>query len=98
MNPMGGIDQQIQQRKMQFKDNPQQLQQRYGQNKELLDLLALQEISKEQQQRSQRMQMEAQQNPATVADQMQQEVLQGKKLKWLKVYKALKVCVNALKT
>ena len=76
---MGGIDQQIQQRKMQFKDNPQQLQQRYGQNKELLDLLALQEISKEQQQRSQRMQMEAQQNPATVADQMQQEVLQGKK-------------------
>ena len=79
MNPMGGIDQQIQQRKMQFKDNPQQLQQRYGQNKELLDLLALQEISKEQQQRSQRMQMEAQQNPATVADQMQQEVLQGKK-------------------
>ena len=79
MNPMGGIDQQIQQRKMQFKDNPQQLQQRYGQNKELLDLLALQEISKEQQQRSQRMQMEAQQNTATVADQMQQEVLQGKK-------------------
>lgn len=79
MNPMGGIDQQIQQRKMQFKDNPQQLQQRYGQNKQLLDLLALQEISKEQQQRSQRMQMEAQQNPATVADQMQQEVLQGKK-------------------
>ena len=79
MNPMGGIDQQIQQRKMQFKDNPQQLQQRYGQNKELLDLLALQEISKEQQQRSQRMQMEAQQNPATVADKMQQEVLQGKK-------------------
>jgi hypothetical protein len=79
MNPMGGIDQQIQQRKMQFKDNPQQLQQRYGQNKELLDLLALQEISKEQQQRSQRMQMEAQQNPATIADQMQQEVLQGKK-------------------
>ena len=98
MNPMGGIDQQIQQRKMQFKDNPQQLQQRYGQNKELLDLLALQEISKEQQQRSQRMQMEAKQNLQRSRIRCSKKFFRVKKLKWLKVYKALKVCVNALKT
>lgn len=76
---MPGIDQQIEQRKMQFGNNPQALQQRYGQSKQLLDLLALQQIATEQQQKAQAMQMQMQQNPATVAQQVEQEVLQGKK-------------------
>ena len=49
----GGIDSQIEQRKMQFGKNPQALQQRYGQSKQLLDLLALQQIAEEQKQKSQ---------------------------------------------
>lgn len=76
---MAGIDQQIEQRKMQFRGNPQALQQRYGQSKQLLDLLALQQIATEQKQKAQAMQMQMQQNPATVAQQVEQEVLQGKK-------------------
>ena len=76
---MPGIDQQIEQRKMQFGANPQALQQRYGQSKQLLDLLALQQIAQEQQQKAQAMQMQMQQNPATIADQLEQEVVQGKK-------------------
>lgn len=75
----GGIDSQIEQRKMQFEDNPQALQQRYGQSKQLLDLLALQQIAEEQKQKSQMMQMQMQQNPATIAEQVEQEALQGKK-------------------
>jgi len=76
---MPGIDQQIEQRKMQFGNNPQALQQRYGQSKQLLDLLALQQIAQEQQQKAQAMQMQMQQNPATIAQQVEQEVIQGKK-------------------
>jgi hypothetical protein len=79
MIPRGGIDSQIEQRKMQFGANPQALQQRYGQSKQLLDLLALQQIAAEQQQKSQAMALQMQQNPATVADQLEQEVIQGKK-------------------
>jgi hypothetical protein len=75
----GGIDSQIEQRKMQFGENPQALQQRYGQSKQLLDLLALQQIAEEQKQKSQMMQMQMQQNPATIAEQVEQEALQGKK-------------------
>jgi len=75
----GGIDSQIEQRKMQFGENPQALQQRYGQSKQLLDLLALQQITEEQKQKSQMMQMQMQQNPATIAEQVEQEALQGKK-------------------
>ena len=76
---MPGIDQQIEQRKMQFGANPQALQQRYGQSKQLLDLLALQQIAAEQQKKSQAMALQMQQNPATIADQLEREVVQGKK-------------------
>lgn len=79
MIPRGGIDSQIDQRKAQFGANPQALQQRYGQSKDLLDLLALQQIAKEQEQKSQMMALQMQQNPATIANQLEQEVLQGKK-------------------
>lgn len=79
MIPRGGIDSQIDQRKAQFGANPQALQQRYGQSKDLLDLLALQQIAKEQEQKSQMMALQMQQNPATIATQLEQEVLQGKK-------------------
>ena len=43
----GGLDAQVEQRMDAYRGNPQQLQQNYGKNKELLDLLALQKLNKE---------------------------------------------------
>ena len=43
----GGLDAQVEQRMDAYRGNPQKLQQRYGQNKELLDLLALQKLTSE---------------------------------------------------
>ncbi len=43
----GGLDAQVEQRMDAYRGNPQKLQQRYGANKELLDLLALQKLTSE---------------------------------------------------
>lgn len=71
----GGLDAQIEQRMDAYRGNPQQLQQRYGQNKELLDLLALQKLTSEKQAASRDMQMKMQQQPGTIAQQREQEAL-----------------------
>tara|TARA_R110001632_G_scaffold198761_1_gene321093 strand:- start:532 stop:2379 length:1848 start_codon:yes stop_codon:yes gene_type:complete len=72
----GGLDAQIEQRMDAYRGNPQQLQQRYGQNKELLDLLALQKLTSEKQAASRDMQMKMQQQPGTIAQQREQEALE----------------------
>ena len=59
-----------------YRGNPQKLQQRYGQNKELLDLLALQKLTSEKKQVAANMQLQAQQNPNTIAQQREQEALE----------------------
>ena len=59
-----------------YRNNPQQLQQRYGQNKELLDLLALQKLTSEKQAAARDMQMKMQQQPGTIAQQREQEALE----------------------
>ena len=46
----GGLDAQVEQRMDAYRGNPQQLQKRYGQNKELMDLLALQKLKTEKDQ------------------------------------------------
>ena len=66
----GGLDAQVEQRMDAYRGNPQQLQKRYGQNKELLDLLALQKLTAEKKQ------LKAQQNPNTIAQQREQEALE----------------------
>lgn len=72
----GGLDAQIEQRMDAYRGNPQKLQQRYGQNKELLDLLALQKLTSEKQAASRDMQMKMQQQPGTIAQQREQEALE----------------------
>ena len=72
----GGLDAQVEQRMDAYRGNPQQLQKRYGQNKELLDLLALQKLTAEKKQVAADMQLKAQQNPNTIAQQREQEALE----------------------
>ena len=71
----GGLDSQIKQRMDAYRGNPQQLQKRYGANKELLDLLALQKLTSEKKAAAQDMQMKMQQQPGTIAQQREQEAL-----------------------
>lgn len=72
----GGLDAQIEQRMDAYRGDPQKLQQRYGANKELLDLLALQKLTSEKQAVARDMQMKQQQEPGTIAQQREQEALQ----------------------
>ncbi|NDD54742.1 hypothetical protein EBZ39_12905, partial [bacterium] len=75
------IDQEIDSRMMQFRQNPQALQQRYSQTQDLLDLLALQKLKSEKEAAVRDMQLKmAQQQaangmPPTIKGQREQEVL-----------------------
>lgn len=76
------IDQQISSRVAAYRDNPQQLQQRYAVSQELIDLLALQKIKSDKEAAAREMQLKmAQQQaangeaPATVAEQREKEVM-----------------------
>jgi len=67
-----GIDRQISDRMMM---GEQALQQRYAQSQELIDLLALQALSKEKEEKARAIQASMQSNPATVKDQLEQKNL-----------------------
>ena len=69
---MAGIDRQISDRMMM---GEQALQQRYAQSQELIDLLALQALSKEKDEKARAIQASMQANPATVRDQLEQKNL-----------------------
>jgi hypothetical protein len=81
-----GIGQEIERKKEAYRGNPQALQKRYQQNKQLIDLLALQQLKSEKETAVRNMQAQMQQNPATIAQQREQELLamikqeQGQKL------------------
>jgi hypothetical protein len=75
----GGIDQQVQQKVDAYRSKPQMLQQRYAQNKELIDLLALQKLKSEKDAVARDMQMQMQQNPQTIKDQLETEMVQRTK-------------------
>jgi hypothetical protein len=72
---MPGIDSLIQSRSDAYRQNPQQLQQRYQGNKQLIDLLALQKIKSEKEETARQMQMQMDQDPSTIAAQREQEVM-----------------------
>ena len=72
---IGGIDNQIQQRIMASGNNPDRLMQSYNQNKQLIDLLALQKLKSDKEAAARNMQMQMQQNPQTIKDQREAEVL-----------------------
>jgi hypothetical protein len=81
-----GLGEMVSRKKDAYQNNPQALQQRYQQSQELVDLLALQQLKSEKEAAARNMQMQMQQNPATIAQQREQEVLgmikqeQGRKL------------------
>ena len=70
------IDQDIEQRVNAYRGNPQALQKRYAANQELLDLLALQRLKSEKDDAMRKVQMEMQQNPQTIKQQTERELLE----------------------
>ena len=70
------IDQDIEQRVNAYRSNPQALQQRYAQNQQLLDLLALQRLKSEKDDAARKVQMEMDQNPQTIKQQKEQQLLE----------------------
>jgi len=75
----GGIDNQVQQRVDAYRNKPQELQQSYAKNQQLIDLLALQKLKSEKDAMARQMQMQAQQNPQTIAQQREAEMMQRTK-------------------
>ena len=70
-----GIDDTIQQKVDAYRSNPGALQRRYAQNKELVDLLALQKLKSEKDAAARDMQMKMQQSPKTIAQQYEEELV-----------------------
>jgi hypothetical protein len=73
------IDQEIQQKVDAYRSNPQALQQRYAQNQQLVDLLALQKIKSEMDAAKRDIQMKMQQQPGTIKQQREQELMERTK-------------------
>lgn len=71
-----GIDAQVSDRVDAYRGNPQQLMQMYQQNKELVDLLALQKLKSEKEAAKREIELQMQQQPGTIAQQREQEVMQ----------------------
>jgi hypothetical protein len=72
---MPGIDQVINDRMNAFAGQPEALAQRYAQNQDLLDLLALQKMKTDKAAAMREVQASMQANPATVRDQLSQEAM-----------------------
>ena len=75
----GGLDQQINDKVDAYRNNPQALQQRYAQNQQLIDLLALQKLKSEKDAAARDMQMKMQQQPQTIKQQRESELLHLRK-------------------
>lgn len=70
-----GIDDVVQRKVDAYRGNPAALQQRYAQNQELIDLLALQKLKSEKEAAAREVSMQMQNSPKTIAEQREQEVL-----------------------
>lgn len=73
---MRGIDAQIKRRMMQ---DPRRLQQKYRQSRDILDLIALQMIKSEKDQKKKDMMLKMQDSPATIKQQMEQDLVRQTK-------------------
>jgi len=74
-----GIDTQVQDKMDAYRGNPQQLMKMYQQNKELVDLLALQKLKSEKDAAKRQLEMQMQQQPGTIKQQREQEAFQRTK-------------------
>ena len=72
----GGIDSQIQDKMDTYRSNPNALKKAFGVSKQTVDLLALQKLTSEKKQIAADMQLKAQQQPGTIAEQREQEALE----------------------
>ena len=72
---MATLDEQIQTKMDAYRGNPNKLMQRYQQSQELLDLLALQKLKSEKEAAARDMQMQMQQNPNTIKQQREAELV-----------------------
>jgi hypothetical protein len=73
LGEMRGIDAQVKQRMAQ---NPQRLQQSYKRTGDILDLIALQMIKSEKDQKKKDLALKMQQTPETIRQQREQELFQ----------------------
>ena len=73
--PSGGLNQLMNQKVAAYSNNPQALEKRYQQNQQLIDLLALQKIKTDKTAAANNIALQMQQNPSTIAQQREQEVL-----------------------
>ena len=69
------IDQEIERKVNAYRNNPQALMQRYQQNQQLIDLLALQKLKSEKDSAAKEMQMQMAQDPQTIKQQRERELL-----------------------
>jgi hypothetical protein len=69
------IDQEIERKVNAYRNNPQALMQRYQQNQQLIDLLALQKLKSEKDAAAKEMQMQMAQDPQTIKQQRERELL-----------------------
>lgn len=79
-----GIDQIVQDKADAYRGNPAALQKRHAANKELIDLLALQKITSEKDAAARDMQMSMEQQPGTIAQQLEQKAVGQTKDEMLK--------------
>ena len=78
------IDSQIQDRVNAYRGNPQALQQRYAQSQELMDLLAMQKMKSEKEAYARDMQLKADNQPKTIAQQYESDLVAKTKDEMLK--------------
>ena len=71
----GGIDKLVNQKADAYRSNPQALKQRYSQNQELMDLLAMQKLKTEKETVARDMALKAEQTPGTIAEQYEQQLV-----------------------
>lgn len=76
---MGGIDQQITDRITRANGDPQALMGEYGNTKSILDLIAAQRAADLVKEQKRQLALEMDNNPATVADQLEKELVDGQK-------------------
>ena len=72
---LGGTAQAIDTKVKAYQNNPQALEKRLGANSQLLDLLALQKVKSKQEAANNELKLSEQQNPSTIMQQREQEVL-----------------------
>ena len=72
----GGIDSQIQDKMDAYRSNPQALKKAAGVSKQTVDVMALQKLIAEKKEVAAAMQLEANQQPGTIAEQREKEAIE----------------------